>query len=74
VKAAFAALAAFGAPLEGIREEDLADTRCFLRFGREPVAVAILPGIDGVDFDAGWKRRVESVIDPESGSLSQKTT
>jgi hypothetical protein len=26
-----------------------------------------LPGIDGVDFDAAWERRVEGVIDPQSG-------
>ena len=26
-----------------------------------------LPGIDGVDFDAAWERRVEAVIDPQSG-------
>jgi hypothetical protein len=66
-KATFEALAAFGAPLVPVSERDLADPRCFLRFGREPVAVDILPGIDGVDFDAAWERRVEAVIDPESG-------
>ena len=27
----------------------------------------ILPDIPGVDFDAAWERRVESVIDPTSG-------
>jgi hypothetical protein len=58
-----AALVAFGAPLQSITVEDLSDPRQFIRFGREPVAVDILPGIDGVDFDAAWKRRVEGVID-----------
>jgi hypothetical protein len=29
-------------------------------------AVDILPGIDGVEFDAAWERRVEGVIDPQS--------
>ena len=38
-----------------------------MRFGREPVAVDILPGIDGVEFDAAWERRVEGVIDASSG-------
>jgi len=65
-KATYAALARFGAPLDTISEEDLADPRRFIRFGREPVAIDILPGIDGVDFDA-WERRVEGVIDPQSG-------
>jgi len=63
-KAAYAALASFGAPLDGITELDLADPRQFIRFGREPVAIDILPGIDGVDFDAAWERRVEATIDP----------
>jgi hypothetical protein len=66
-KATYAALAAFGAPLSGISVDDLSDSRRFIRFGREPVAVDILPGIDGVDFDAAWSRRVEGVIDAESG-------
>jgi hypothetical protein len=66
-KAAYAALVAFGAPLADISVGDLADPRQFIRFGREPAAVDILPGIDGVDFDAAWERRVEGVIDPQSG-------
>ncbi len=65
-KAAYAALIAFGAPVAEISAKDLADPRQFVRFGREPVAVDILPGIDGVDFDAAWERRVEGVIDTGS--------
>jgi hypothetical protein len=65
--ATYAALARFGAPLDNISKEDLADPGQFIRFGREPVAVDILPGIAGVDFDAAWERRVESVIDLQSG-------
>lgn len=66
-KAVYAALAGFGAPLSGITEADLADPHKFLRFGREPVAVDILPGIDGVDFDQAWGRRVSGVIDTGTG-------
>ena len=66
-EAVYAALIAFGAPLADISVDDLTDSRQFVRFGREPVAVDILPGIDGVDFDAAWERRVEGVIDPQSG-------
>jgi hypothetical protein len=66
-KAVYTALIAFGAPLADISANDLADPHQFVRFGREPVAVDILPGIDGVDFDAAWERRVEGVIDTGSG-------
>jgi len=66
-KATYAALANFGAPLSNITVDDLADPRKFVRFGREPVAVDILPGIDGVNFDEAWPRRVEGVIDAKSG-------
>lgn len=66
-KATYAALASFGAPLDNINVEDLASPSNFIRFGLEPVAVDILPGIDGVDFDAAWENRVEGVIDPQSG-------
>lgn len=66
-KATYGALLAFGAPLADINVDDLADPSQFIRFGREPVAVDILPGIDGVDFDAAWEKRVEGVLDPQSG-------
>jgi hypothetical protein len=66
-KALYAALAKFGAPLEGIAPEDFTEQGKFFRMGREPVAVDILPRIDGVDFDRAWERRVEGVIDTASG-------
>ncbi len=66
-KAVYAALAAFGAPIADISVDDLADQHQFIRFGREPVAVDIMPGIDGVDFDAAWEKRVEGVIDTQCG-------
>ena len=61
-----AALISFGAPLTDITVDDLADPRKFVRFGREPLAVDILPGIDGVDFDIAWERRVVGVVDKQS--------
>jgi hypothetical protein len=66
-KATYEALAAFGAPLQDIRVEDLAEPNNFFRFGREPHAIDILPSIDGVAFDAAWEKRVEGVVDPQSG-------
>jgi hypothetical protein len=66
-KATHAALAAFGAPLQDIRAEDFTDRNTFFRFGREPKGFDILAAIPGVDFDAAWERRVETVIDPATG-------
>jgi hypothetical protein len=66
-QAIYAALASFGAPVENIRVEDFADRSSFIRFGREPLAVDIHPDIPGVDFDAAWQRRIEAIIDPQSG-------
>ena len=66
-KAIYAALAAFGAPLQGIRADDFTDRNNFFRFGRDPKGFDILPGIPGVDFDAAWERRVETVIDTATG-------
>ncbi len=62
-QAMYAALAGFGAPLQGIRPEDFTDRGSFFRFGRDPRGFDILPDSPGVDFDAAWERRVETVID-----------
>jgi hypothetical protein len=67
-KAAYAALAEFGAPLQGISPEDLTDRNSFFRFGRDPKGFDILPAIPGVDFDAAWERRIESEIDATTGT------
>jgi predicted nucleotidyltransferase len=69
-KAAYAALASFGAPLDGITVDDLANPEKFIRFGRPPVAIDILPGIDGVNFDEAWSRCVEGKIDESTGLMA----
>jgi hypothetical protein len=66
-KATYAALAEFGAPLEGIRPDDFTDRNNFFRFGRDPKGFDILPDIPGVAFDAAWERRVEVVVDAATG-------
>ena len=66
-KATYAALAAFGAPLQGIRPDDFTDRNSFFRFGRDPKGFDILPAIPGVDFDAAWEKRVEIVVDTATG-------
>lgn len=63
----FAALAEFGASLEGLTPADFAERGPFFRMGREPVSVDILTDIPGVDFDAAWPRHIEDVIDTASG-------
>jgi hypothetical protein len=65
-RATHAALAEFGAALDGIHPEDFTDRNSFFRFGRDPRGFDILADIPGVDFDTAWERRVETTIDPES--------
>jgi hypothetical protein len=65
--ATYAALAEFGASLEGIRPEDFADRSSFFRFGHDPRGFDVLPDLPGIDFDSAWERRVEGVLDAASG-------
>jgi predicted nucleotidyltransferase len=66
-QATYSALAQFGASLDKISAEDIANPHNFIRFGREPAAVDILASIDGVEFDAAWEGRVEGIIDQQTG-------
>ena len=66
-RAVFAALAQFGAPLQGLTSANFAEPGPFFRMGREPISVDILTAIPGVEFDTAWPRRVEDVVDPASG-------
>ena len=63
----YAALQEFGAPLDGLKPEDFAERGKFFRMGRAPLAVDILPEIDGIDFEEAWANRLEAQIDPASG-------
>jgi len=65
--AVFAALAQFGAPLQGITPSDFAEPGPFFRMGHAPIGIDVLTLIQGVDFDAAWQHRVEEVIDARSG-------
>jgi len=66
-KATYAALAEFGASLDGILAEDFTDRGTFFRFGYDPNGFDILPDIPGVDFDEAWERCVETVVDTATG-------
>jgi len=53
----FRALAAFGAPLDGISIKDFRSPEMMLQIGIAPNRVDILTGPDGVVFEDSWKRR-----------------
>jgi hypothetical protein len=62
-KAVYAALAKFGAPIEGLSAEDFAEPESLFRMGTPPVMVDIMPKISGVEFEQAWGRRVEVRLD-----------
>lgn len=62
-RAIFAALAQFGAPLEGLKPDDLIEQGSFFRMGSAPQMIEIFSEISGVAFDEAWGRRVERVVD-----------
>ncbi len=55
-----AALRAFGAPLAGLREEDLAAKGQGFRMGTPPFRIELLTEISGVEFEEAWGRRTPS--------------
>jgi hypothetical protein len=64
-KAVFAALARFGAPVEGLSAKDFAEPDNFFRMGTPPVMIDIMPRISGVEFEEAWRRRVDVRIDDD---------
>jgi hypothetical protein len=52
------ALAAFGAPLTGLRLADLSDPDVVFQMGVPPNRIDILTAIDGVEFEAAWSNRI----------------
>lgn len=64
-RAVYAALAQFGAPLEGLRAQDFTEAGSFFRMGTPPVMVDIFPSISGIDFEDAWQRRVDVTIDDD---------
>ncbi len=66
-EAVYAALLKFGAPMGDLKPADLIDTGSFFRMGVAPQMIEILPLLSGVKFDDAWKRRLETVIDEQTG-------
>lgn len=56
----YAALAAFGAPLDDLGVDDLADPRIVFQMGVAPRRIDILTAITGVGFAEAWPDRAEA--------------
>jgi hypothetical protein len=62
--AVFRALVEFGAPLADIKPEDFNTSPTdYFQFGVVPDRIDILQGIEGVEFDDAWSRRVEMTVE-----------
>lgn len=57
---AYAALAAFGAPLTNLSQQDLATDGTIFQIGIAPNRIDILTAIDGVTFAEAWAGRSQS--------------
>lgn len=64
-KAVFAALAEFGAPLQGLTAEDFEDPDSIFQIGISPIRIDIIKRISGLDFETVWASSIPWVIDEE---------
>jgi hypothetical protein len=58
----YAALAEFGAPLDGLTEDDFASDG-FFQMGQPPIRIDIMMSIDGIEFADAWPNRLEGDFD-----------
>jgi len=63
------ALAAFGAPLEGLEEKDLHSPGIVFQIGVAPLRIDILTGIDAVQFEEAWRDRFTTKFADQSVSV-----
>ncbi|HEX7702713.1 MAG TPA: nucleotidyl transferase AbiEii/AbiGii toxin family protein [Kofleriaceae bacterium] len=63
------ALRAFGAPLFDLTIDDLVDEQTVFQIGVAPVRIDILAGIDGVEFEDAWPRRLMAALGNESAPV-----
>ena len=54
------ALVAFGAPLHDLSVEDLSRADLVYQIGVAPLRIDVLTGIDAVEFQEAWQRRVKT--------------
>src|SRR5690348_5639456 len=59
---AYAALHAFGAPLQDLTASDLATAGVVFQIGIAPLRIDLLNQITGVDFSDAWPRRVDALF------------
>ena len=57
------ALSKFGAPETQLSAEDFTSTDLVVQFGVEPCRIDLLTGIDGVEFEEAWQKRVRIALD-----------
>ncbi len=62
-----APLQAFGAPLHGLTEVDLARPGVIFQIGVPPLRIDVITIIDGVEFEAAWQKRVATKFAGEPG-------
>lgn len=66
------ALAAFGAPLGDLTEQDLAKDEVVVQIGVAPVRIDVCTSIDGVTFEEAWPARLVARFgDQQVGVLSR---
>ncbi len=58
----YRALAAFGAPLDNLKVEELVDDDLIFQIGVPPLRIDVITGISGVDFAQAWPRRSEGTL------------
>lgn len=56
------ALVAFGAPLHDLSVEDLSRAGLVYQIGVAPLRIDVLTGIDSVEFDDAWQRRISTTF------------
>ena len=66
------ALAAFGAPIDDLRPEDLTKPDSFFIMGRPPNQIDIITTIDGVTFDEAWANRIPATYGDEAVNYISK--
>ena len=54
----YAAIAAYGAPLDQVTASDFAAQGTIFQIGVEPVRIDIINRVDGLEFDDGWRDRL----------------
>lgn len=59
----FAAPGEFGAPLTGVHPDDFTVPARIYQIGVDPVRIAILMDVEGLDFAAAWEHRKDVVLE-----------